>query len=99
MEKEEIMALIIKIRKKKKISQREMAEQLNISTRQYNLYENLKTIMNIEIFSNILKILEIDMKDFVLLKSSTVKKKPVITKTDLNKIQTLVEKLKSKLDK
>ena len=98
MEKEEIIALITKIRKEKKISQKEMAEQLGISTKQYNFYENLKTIMNIEIFSNVLKILGIDMKDFVFLKPTIENIKSIITKSDLNKIQIALDKAKSKLD-
>jgi len=102
----EIISLIAKIRKEKKISQKEMADKIGISITQYNFYENLKSIMNLKMFLEVLSILEIDTRDFFNFNISTKKKLELdikklfsensnITKKELTEIKKNIQKIQN----
>lgn len=91
MEADEIIRALKRLRDAKKISQREVAEQLGISVGQYGHYETGHSQMNLSTFVKILKILDVDIQDF--FSATTVN----INKQELEKLIEALQELNSKI--
>ncbi len=75
MESEEIIKALKKLRDVKSISQRQIAEKLDISIGQYGHYETGHSQMSLQTFLKILGILETDPKEFFSVTPNNIDKK------------------------
>jgi transcriptional regulator with XRE-family HTH domain len=91
MEAEEIIRGLKRLRDTKNISQREVAGQLGISVGQYGHYETGHSQMTLATFLRILKILEIDVRDF--FNAATIN----IDKKDLDTLIESLQELKTRI--
>lgn len=91
MEAEEIIRGLKRLRDAKNISQREVAGQLDISVGQYGHYETGHSQMTLTTFLKILKILDIDVKDF--FKAAAIN----IDKQQLDSLIDSLQELKTRI--
>lgn len=89
---ENILGIIIKVRKEKGLTQEQVAKRLGITRKTYATYEGNKAKITLEVFFKILDILEIDTKDIFHTQ-------PNISKEDINNLFDTVKDLKDRFDK
>lgn len=90
MSTKQITDLIRTIRKQKKLTQKEVANKLQISVAQYGHYETGHSEMTLSTFLKILEILRIEPKHFF----GAIENR--ITKEDIATLKALVEQLEQK---
>lgn len=94
MSTEEIMQRLIEARKKKNLTQTDIANELNISQVQYGKYENGVSDLSLSKFLELLKILDVDIADF----SDTVNQSKEELLTFIEKQERALKLLKEKIN-